>query len=904
MANETTFRIRIETTGEQGVKNVTLNTHELGKAVDAVSDKSQRLDNTLVNLNQRFEVFRNAFDGFQQAASEIKKLTEAFSVQEQAELRLEVIMRQRMQASEESIQSIKDFASAQQELGVVGDEVQLAGAQQMATFLNEKSSLEALIPAMNNLAVQQNGLNVSQESMVSIGNMMGKAMQGQTAVLQRVGITFTDAQEKVLKYGNEQQRAAMLAQVITDNVGNMNEALAKTDAGKAKQLANTIGDYYEMAGKWFASIEPAITAMSELGMSIFAVVNAGRGLQTIVGAIQSMTIVTQISNISAQAGAMVHKALGAAYISESVAAGVATVATKALQAALTLGLSVAITAIVAAIGKLVGWLIDLASSEDKTTNATDAMAKKHEEAARQMRQVNDRVAGAKAKIDTLTTTIHNNNAKIEDRRKAIKELQRIIPDYHAQISKSGKLFNENASAITRYVNHLTQAARAEAAYAEIVKLESDNLRREAVINDAKTKQQKALTNIMNEEADGNKGSERWQKNIGYASEFNNRIEQQGNIIEQNNRKIKEYAKSVQAAGDWKATLQQADAFAGSSLPDDKKDGRKTPGKEPKPKEWEKMRVARLDTSRVAEDTGEVHRTVTEIMAEPVPINLKAPQIGSELQEVYDTASAEINRLLNAVDIGAVSADKAQKMVDYINATLQKLQLKPITVDVKAEMKQQKRDKLMGDIQKQWGNVSGMVGGINQMTRALNGNGTAWEKASGAIEGFIETMQGIEGIITLIKSLSATQQAAAAVDTATTGVEVANSSAKSNANVTEAMTEATKQGAKMTFPANIAAIAAGVAAVVAAIGMIGSIGKFADGGIAYGPTLGLFGEYAGASSNPEVVAPLDKLRSLIGGQGGGGNVSVRMVVRGKDLVGVLSNQTRIASKSGKRTGIII
>jgi hypothetical protein len=225
MANETTFRIRIETTGEQSVKNVTLNTHELGKAVDAVSDKSQRLDNTLVNLNQRFEVFRNAFDGFQQAASEIKKLTEAFSVQEQAELRLEVIMRQRMQASEESIQSIKDFASAQQELGVVGDEVQLAGAQQMATFLNEKSSLEALIPAMNNLAVQQNGLNVSQESMVSIGNMMGKAMQGQTAVLQRVDITFTDAQEKVLKYGNEQQRAAMLAQVITDNVGNMNEAL-------------------------------------------------------------------------------------------------------------------------------------------------------------------------------------------------------------------------------------------------------------------------------------------------------------------------------------------------------------------------------------------------------------------------------------------------------------------------------------------------------------------------------------------------------------------------------------------------------------------------------------------------------------------------------------------------------
>lgn len=40
--------------------------------------------------------------------------------------------------------------------------------------------------------------------------------------------------------------------------------------------------------------------------------------------------------------------------------------------------------------------------------------------------------------------------------------------------------------------------------------------------------------------------------------------------------------------------------------------------------------------------------------------------------------------------------------------------------------------------------------------------------------------------------------------------------------------------------------------------------FANGGIVYGPTLGLMGEYAGASSNPEVIAPLNKLQDLIGG----------------------------------------
>lgn len=44
-------------------------------------------------------------------------------------------------------------------------------------------------------------------------------------------------------------------------------------------------------------------------------------------------------------------------------------------------------------------------------------------------------------------------------------------------------------------------------------------------------------------------------------------------------------------------------------------------------------------------------------------------------------------------------------------------------------------------------------------------------------------------------------------------------------------------------------------------------KFANGGLVYGPTLGLMGEYSGARSNPEVIAPLSKLREMIGGDGG-------------------------------------
>ena len=147
-----------------------------------------------------------------------------------------------MQATEGDIDAIKKLCSAQQELGIIGDEVQLMGAQQIATFIENRQTLETLIPAMNNLVAQQRGFNATAGDAVSIANLMGKAMQGQADVLKRVGITFNAAQEQVLKYGTESERAAVLAEVITLNVGNINAELRNTDAGQAKAMANAFGD--------------------------------------------------------------------------------------------------------------------------------------------------------------------------------------------------------------------------------------------------------------------------------------------------------------------------------------------------------------------------------------------------------------------------------------------------------------------------------------------------------------------------------------------------------------------------------------------------------------------------------------------------------------------------------------
>ena len=99
-----------------------------------------------------------------------------------------------------------------------------------------------------------------------------------------------------------------------------------------------------------------------------------------------------------------------------------------------------------------------------------------------------------------------------------------------------------------------------------------------------------------------------------------------------------------------------------------------------------------------------------------------------------------------------------------------------------------------------------------------------------------------------------------------------------------------------------ALAAGVAAVAAGALLKSSLSKdktkkFANGGIISGPTYGLMGEYPGASSNPEVVAPLDKLKDMIGGGNGG-----TFVLRGQDLLLSVNRAQKASNIKGQNISL--
>lgn len=442
MDNEVKFSVKILMDGQEKFVQATTNSKDLGAAIDKVSANSMKLNDQLLNTNQRVAAFQNLYDGARQLVGVTQELTNKYAQAEVANAKLVTIMRQRMGAQAEDVASVKSVIAAQKELGVISGTVQVAGAQQMATFLNQKSSLETLIPAMNNLVAQQDGLNATQEDATSIGNMMGKAMQGQADVLQRVGVTFTEAQKQVLQYGTEEQRAATLAQVIKDNVGDMNHTLAQTDAGQAKKTSMWFDSLRVSVGAAMSSIQPFLATFNQVGMAAFTLIQIKNGFIGIAGATTLSTIATNAHTAATTVCTAVSSAHKAALQQLTIWTGNATVATAALAAAETMGLSIAITGVVTLIGKL-------CSGEDKATKSTQELTQAQQDAKQAQDSMNQTRADAKTGLDIMIAKLKSFHGTKEEEKKLISDCNQQYGDamgYYGSVSDWYKVLTTNSAA--------------------------------------------------------------------------------------------------------------------------------------------------------------------------------------------------------------------------------------------------------------------------------------------------------------------------------------------------------------------------------------------------------------------------------------------------------------------------
>ena len=176
----------------------------------------------------------------------------------QAETKLKEVMGAMQGAGSAQVNTMKNLTSEISGYGVVGKTALINGAQQASTYFHQTDAVKTLLPKMADLAVQMHGVNVTSEDMVNIGNMTGKVMTGQVGALRRAGISFTEYQEKVMKNGTEMEKANMLAQVIEQNVGKMNESMANTPEGVMARNQNDFNAVKRTIGE---QVQPAIVSM-------------------------------------------------------------------------------------------------------------------------------------------------------------------------------------------------------------------------------------------------------------------------------------------------------------------------------------------------------------------------------------------------------------------------------------------------------------------------------------------------------------------------------------------------------------------------------------------------------------------------------------------------------------------
>lgn len=117
----------------------------------------------------------------------------------------------------------------------------------------------------------------------------------------------------------------------------------------------------------------------------------------------------------------------------------------------------------AGIAAIVSGLMLMAKRAREVSLAQESLTKINEDAARSYTE-------QKANIDTLLATARDERLSNKQRSEALAKLKELMPGYNAQLSKEGKLINDNAEAIKSYLKQLEIKIKMQAAEKELVEL--------------------------------------------------------------------------------------------------------------------------------------------------------------------------------------------------------------------------------------------------------------------------------------------------------------------------------------------------------------------------------------------------------------------------------------------------
>lgn len=310
---------------------------------------------------------------------------------------------------------------------------------------------------------------------------------------------FEKQREKVQQAANAHTSLRTQLRQVIEELAAMEEAGQRgTEAYRklqeeAGRLKNAMGDAQQQAtilAHDNAGLQGVISAVS----GVAGVMSAAQGavglfagenenLQKIMVKVQSLMAITmglqQAANTlnkdsyfrvvllsKAQTGlAAVNTRLSASFVKLGLSATAANVATKALMATCTLGLSLAIAGVVALIERL-------KKKQDEARAAQEKLREEQEKAQEGLKKIADSYAQQVAEIDALRAALKSENYSQQEKEKIIKRLQSIMPDYTASLDAEGRVIRENTAAIDDYTASLEKSLKFKAAMEELTELYS------------------------------------------------------------------------------------------------------------------------------------------------------------------------------------------------------------------------------------------------------------------------------------------------------------------------------------------------------------------------------------------------------------------------------------------------
>lgn len=245
----------------------------------------------------------------------IRESDMAYRGASQSLTKLATIMQQRG-ATQAQYDEIVKLTEAEEKLGVISNDAMQNGLQELATYVGKAESLKKLTNVMNNLVVQQHGYEASSYNVLQTATMMGKVLQGQTGGMERIGYHLTEDEKALFNFGTEEERVALLTDIVNNNLGDLNHRLGETNVGRQIQLANTWNQLKAQVGELASAVGniliPVFSAVANVVGRAIAYIKAFLGLFGIKTANAASQTASNVSDAADAVGDYGDAATGAA----------------------------------------------------------------------------------------------------------------------------------------------------------------------------------------------------------------------------------------------------------------------------------------------------------------------------------------------------------------------------------------------------------------------------------------------------------------------------------------------------------------------------------------------------------------------------------------------------------------